>query len=37
MTLSEFCKLYGVDQVYVSGITYRVQYTYKIMEINNYL
>ena len=35
--LVELCKSYGVDQVYVSGITYRLQYVKKITEINNYL
>ena len=35
--LVELCKSYGVDQVDVSGITYRLQYVKKITEINNYL
>ena len=35
--LIEVCKSYGVDQVYVSGITHREQYVKKITEINNYL
>ena len=31
------CKSNGVDQVHVSGITYRIQYVKTITEINNYL
>ena len=35
--LVKLCKSYVVDQVYVSSITYRLQYVKKITEINNYL